>query len=99
MEELEYSPIPEWAARALEGFPTAYRQDIEDDVDRFRHVTPRPADNDGEVDVLQGVEVTHHIVKAPSDSEMIRWHYVDAPFVVPGRIKQTYIVPMFLGPT
>jgi hypothetical protein len=24
---------------------------------------------------------------------------VGAPFVVPGRIKQTYIVPRFLGPT
>lgn len=78
MEELEYSPIPERALHALEGFPTAYRQDIEDDVDRFRHVTPRPADSDGKVEVLHGVEMTHHFMQAPGESETISWHYVEA---------------------
>ena len=76
--ELEYSPIPERAERALEGFPTAYRQDIEDDVDRFRSVMTRRADSDGEVEVLHGVEMTHHFVQAPGDSESIGRHYVEA---------------------
>jgi hypothetical protein len=62
--EREYSPIPERALRALEGFPTAYRQDIEDDVARFRHVTPRAPDSDGAVEVLHGVEITHRFVQA-----------------------------------
>jgi hypothetical protein len=48
--DLEYSPIPERALHAFEGFPTAFRQDIEDDVDRFRHVPPRSADSDGKVE-------------------------------------------------
>jgi pimeloyl-ACP methyl ester carboxylesterase len=78
MEELEYSPIPERALHALEGFPTAHRQDIEDDVDRFRYVTPRPADSDGKVEVLQGVEMTHHFMQAPGETETISWHYVEA---------------------
>jgi pimeloyl-ACP methyl ester carboxylesterase len=76
--ELEYSPIPERAERALEGFPTAYRQDIEDDVDQFRHVIPRQADSDGEIEVLDGMEITHHFVQAPGESETIGWHYVEA---------------------
>ena len=76
--ELEYSPIPERAVRRLEGFPTAHRQDIEDDVNRFRYVTSRRADNDGEVEVLHGVEMTHHFVQAPGESETIGWHYVGA---------------------
>jgi hypothetical protein len=48
--DLEYSPIPERVLHALEGFPTAFRQDTEDDVDRFRHVPPRSADGDGKVE-------------------------------------------------
>jgi hypothetical protein len=76
--ELEYSPIPERAERALEGFPTAYRQDIEDDVVRFRDVIPRRADSDGEVEALHRVEMTHHFMQAPGESETIGWHYVEA---------------------
>jgi hypothetical protein len=48
--DLEYSPIPERALHALEGFPTASSQDIEDDVDRFRHVPPRSADSGGKIE-------------------------------------------------
>jgi pimeloyl-ACP methyl ester carboxylesterase len=76
--ELEYSPVPERAVHALEGFPTAYRQDIEDDVGRFRNVLPRPANSDGEVEVLHGVEMAHHFVQSPGESETINWHYVEA---------------------
>ncbi|HEY1248253.1 MAG TPA: alpha/beta fold hydrolase [Nitrososphaera sp.] len=78
MELPEYSPIPERAVRALEGFPTARRQDIEDDIGQFRRVTPRSANRDGEVEVLHGVEMTHHFVQAPGESETISWHYVEA---------------------
>jgi hypothetical protein len=76
--EREYSRIPERALRALEGFPTAYRQDIEDDVARFSHVAPRAPDSDGAVEVLHGVEMTHRFVQAPGESEAITWHYVQA---------------------
>ena len=69
--ELEYSPIPERVERALEGFPITYRQDIEDDIDRFRDVIPRRADSDGEVEILHGLEMTHHFVQAPGESETI----------------------------
>jgi pimeloyl-ACP methyl ester carboxylesterase len=78
--DLEYSRIPERALHVLEGFPTAFRQDIEDDVDRFRHVPPRSADSDGKLEVLHGVEMTHHFMQATGESECetITWHYVEA---------------------
>jgi hypothetical protein len=53
--------------RALEGFPTAYRQDIEDDVNRFRDVIPRRADSDGEAEILLGLKMTHYFVQAPGE--------------------------------
>jgi hypothetical protein len=76
--QLEYTPVPERAARALQGFPTAYRQDIEVEVARFRHVSPRAADSDGAIEVFDRVEMTHHFVQAPAESETIIWHYVEA---------------------
>lgn len=76
--ELEHVQLPERALRALDGFMVGERQDINDEIAQFRYVKPRPADSNGDVEVLDGVEMTHHFVQAPGESETIGWHYVDA---------------------
>ena len=39
---------------------------------------PAPENNDGEVEDIGGLSVTHRFVDAPGESETVRWHYVEA---------------------
>ena len=41
-------------------------------------VPPAPENNDGEVEDIGGLSVTHRFVDAPGESETVRWHYVEA---------------------
>ena len=73
----EYTPLPERAAKAVEGFIPP-EDLINQRVAHFASVKPRDADKDGDTEVLDGVTFTHHFVEAPGDYEMIKWHYVEA---------------------
>jgi pimeloyl-ACP methyl ester carboxylesterase len=77
MGELEYTPLPARVQDALahEGPP---REELVARVAAFAGVQPRPEDADGDVEVLDGVEMTHRFAEAPGDSELLRWHYVEA---------------------
>lgn len=75
---LEYSDIPAWAAEALDG-EEARVPDLEERIASWKaRVKPRPEDKEGDVEVLHGVAMTHHFAEAPGDSELLRWHYVEA---------------------
>lgn len=74
---LQYTVLPERAAKALENFiPDKARIDAR--AAEFTHVKPREADQDGGTEVLDGVTFTHHFTDAPGDYEAVRWHWVEA---------------------
>ncbi len=75
--DLQYSAIPERAAKLLENF-FPNEELIAQRVAEFADVKPRDADTDGAVEVLDGVEFTHRFVDAPGDQEEVRFHYVEA---------------------
>lgn len=73
----EYSEIPPRGREAISGF-IPDEEKIEQRRRHFAHVEPRSPDQDGDTEVLDGVTFTHHFVEAPGDSELVRWHYVEA---------------------
>jgi len=75
--EFEYSLIP---ARALAGMKDFFPDEdsIAARYAAFAGVAPRPGDNEGDTEVLDGVAFTHHFVDAPGDHETVRFHYVEA---------------------
>src|ERR1700677_4129417 len=75
--EFEYSLIP---ARALAGMKDFFPDEdsIAARYAAFAGVAPRPGDNEGDTEVLDGVTFTHHFVDAPGDHETVRFHYVEA---------------------
>ena len=77
IKTLEYSEIPERAQKVLENF-FPDEEAIHERQEYFRDVTPREPDTEGDVEVLDGVEFTHHFVDAPGDHETVRFHYVEA---------------------
>ncbi|MGV9800801.1 alpha/beta fold hydrolase [Mycobacterium sp. NPDC003449] len=75
--DLEYSALPDRAAEVLTDFmPDEAR--VAARVAEFRDVQPRAVDEEGDVEVLDGVTFTHHFVDAPGDQEAVRFHYVEA---------------------
>ncbi|KAK5731923.1 hypothetical protein LTR17_010998 [Elasticomyces elasticus] len=72
---LEYTPLPERAAKAIEGFLPDHDR-VQKRVEHFAHVEPRSPDKDGDKEIIDGVEFTHHFVMSPGDYEVIEWHYV-----------------------
>lgn len=75
--DLQYSTVPERARVALANFmPDKARIDAR--VAHFSAVEPRPTDQEGDTEVLDGVTFTHRFVDAPGDGEVVRWHYVEA---------------------
>ncbi|MHB8576536.1 MAG: alpha/beta fold hydrolase [Dehalococcoidia bacterium] len=73
---MEYTPIPERARQAMaaEG---GDREAMRQAVAAFANVEPRSEDRDGDVETLDGVQMTHRFAETPGDSEMVRWHYVE----------------------
>lgn len=72
-----YTDLPARAAKAIEGFIPS-EEKISQRVAYFADVKPRPADQEGDQEVLDGVTFTHHFVDAPGDEETLKWHYVEA---------------------
>jgi len=75
--EFEYTPLPD---RAVVTVKEEADKDAEIDANlvRFRDVGPRTANDEGDVEFLDGVPVTHRFVESPGDSELLKWHYVEA---------------------
>ena len=73
----EYTPLPDRAAKAIDGFIPP-----EDLIDQraahFASVKRREPNKDGDTEILNSVTFTHHFVSAPGDYETITWHYVEA---------------------
>jgi pimeloyl-ACP methyl ester carboxylesterase len=75
--DLRYSEIPPRALEAIKAFrPDA--ENVKSRCAQFADVAPRPADQDGDKETLDGVVFTHHFVDAPGDHETVRFHYVEA---------------------
>lgn len=76
--DFEYRPVSD-AALALirEGHNHPEMCAILDEV-IAEGVPPAPENNDGEVEDIGGLSVTHRFVDAPGESETVRWHYVEA---------------------
>ena len=77
METPEYSPVPDRAAKILEGFIPS-EEAIDKRAKHFASVTPRKEDSDGDTEVIGGVKFTHHFVESSGDYDLIKWHYVEA---------------------
>src|SRR6266702_3100429 len=57
----KYTELPERARKAIDGFiPDEAR--IAARIEQFRNVKARPADKEGDVEILDGVKFTHHFV-------------------------------------
>jgi pimeloyl-ACP methyl ester carboxylesterase len=74
---IAYSQIPERALANLNA-PMPNEHVLADRLARFADITPRPFDNDGDQEVLDGVRFTHHFIDAPGDEETVRFHYAEA---------------------
>lgn len=74
---LQYTPLPERAQKAID---SAVPSDnvVNQNLKRFESVTSRSPDEDGGTESILGVKFTHHIVTAPGDYEVVKWHYVTA---------------------
>jgi hypothetical protein len=75
--DLEYSPVPERSREALAA-EEARLEDLEQRITALRWVKPCQPDEDGETEVLHGVEMVHQLVEAPGDSETRRWHFAES---------------------
>jgi len=74
--KLEYTDLPERAAKAIEGFIPS-EEKIKERAAYFADVQPRAGDVEGGTEVLDDVTFTHHFVTAPGDYETVKWHYVE----------------------
>jgi len=74
---LEYTPLAERTQRVLASELPNMAALVEYGA-QFEAVQPRPDNRDGDVEVLDGVEMIHRFVEAPGDSELLRWHVVEA---------------------
>lgn len=74
---LQYTPLTDRAQKNVETmFPD--EDFVEKQRAKFAHVKPRPFNNEGDVEILDGASFTHHFTKAPGDVEFVNWHYVEA---------------------
>lgn len=71
----QYTDLPERAAKAIENF-FPDEDAIAKRVQHFSNTTPRPADEDGDTENLDGVEFVHHFTTTPGDFEGVEWHWV-----------------------
>lgn len=73
---LQYSELPERAA-AIAAKLIPPQDKIEAAIQKYSYVKPRPADNEGDTEVLDGVTFTHHFIYGPGDDERVLWHYAE----------------------
>ena len=74
---LEYTQLPERAQKVVDSFLPPHDK-IEATAKKFSYVEPRPADEEGGTETLDGITFTHHFEYGPGDAERILWHYVEA---------------------
>lgn len=74
---LEYTALPPRTAKLVEGRLFLSDEDLKDEVAKFRHVKPRSSNVEGDTEVIEGVNFTHHFVLGPGDGEVVQWHYVE----------------------
>ena len=72
---LQYTELPERAAKAIENF-LPDEDKVAKRAKSFANTKPRDADKDGDTEVLDNVTFTHHFVSTPGDYEVVEWHYV-----------------------
>ncbi|MEU1405660.1 alpha/beta hydrolase [Streptomyces sp. NPDC005728] len=79
-DELEYTPVPDRVKRLLAQLPEKSGDSslAQARVDALGPVEPPKGNHDGEVEVVDGVSMTHRFVEAPGDAEMLTWHLVEA---------------------
>jgi pimeloyl-ACP methyl ester carboxylesterase len=75
-EAIAYSQIPDRAKQLLESF-LLEKDETAGYPAEFADVEPRPFDDDGDVEVLDGAKFTHRTVSAPGDEDTVRFHYVE----------------------
>lgn len=73
---LEYSELPERAAKVLENF-LPDEELIAKRVAEFEEVTAREPDAEGATEVLDGVVFTHHFTDIDGDKELVRFHWAE----------------------
>ena len=91
LKDVQYTMPPERTEWAFKGFLTTPRWDIENDIKRFSHVAPRPWDEEGDIETIDGVAFTHHFTMAPGDSDLVRWHWVEAGEAKPGEAPIVFL--------
>ena len=74
---LEYATLPERAQKIADALIPP-QDKIEEAINKYSHVKPRPADIEGSTEELDGATFTHHFVYGPGDAERVLWHYVEA---------------------
>jgi pimeloyl-ACP methyl ester carboxylesterase len=72
----QYSELPERAKQAIDGFIPSDEL-VSQRLAHFSSVQARQRDQDGDVEVFDGVRFTHRFVDAPGDAETLNWHYVE----------------------
>jgi pimeloyl-ACP methyl ester carboxylesterase len=72
---VEYTELPERAAKALENFLPS-EDAVATQTQQFAHVSPRATDKDGNTEMLDNVTFTHHFIATPGDYGLVAWHYV-----------------------
>ena len=77
LTDLEYTEPPA-SAQARDVDLRAVTPELAEYVARFTDVRPREPDRDGARERLGTVEVVHRFVEATGDSELVRWHLVEA---------------------
>lgn len=77
-QPLTFATLPAHTVAELAGFMRGERPGLDAEVERFRHVKPRPADRDGDTEVLDGASFTHRFVQVPGDAGLVTYHVVEA---------------------
>lgn len=75
--DLAYTPLPARVQRTVEKIFLP-DEEIKSIVAQFARVQPRAENHDGETEVLEGENFTHHFIFGPGDGEVLKWHYVEA---------------------
>ena len=77
MSSLQYTDLPARAQKAIEDFLPP--DDLIAERARvFADVKPQKADKEGDTELLDAVQFTHHFVEVPGDHELVLFHYVEA---------------------
>jgi pimeloyl-ACP methyl ester carboxylesterase len=74
---LEYTPLPGRAQKILSNFMPSDKK-LEADLEKYKHVQPRPPNKDGDTEVLDEVTFTHRFILGPGDADVVNWRYVEA---------------------